>query len=174
MDKSVPALEAERLILRGITWEDADCIVFWRSDRNTYRYFQVPHKLSKKEHMAWYENEYVTDDDRFQWVGIRKDTGEKIGVFGVKRDRIKRQEAEISYLLDKQSRRLGFAGEAVQRIMEWCMDNGMTSLKAMVHEENRDSIGFIERMGFCRNGHTGCFILYGRQILVRGGTRPIE
>lgn len=165
----MPPLKTKRLILQGITSEDADRIVRWRSDRSVYRYFQAPHKLSKEEHMAWYENKYVTDDDRFQWVGIRKDTGEKIGVFGVKRDRIIRQEAEISYLLDKQSRRFGFAGEAVQRIMEWCMDHGMTSLKAMVHEENEDSIRFIERMGFCKNGQSGCFILYRKQNLARGG-----
>lgn len=167
--KKVSLLETERLTLREIAPEDGDCIVLWRSDRNVYRYFQAPHRLSKEEHMAWYENEYVTDDHRFQWVGARKDTGEKIGVFGVKRDRTKGREAEISYLLAGESRGCGFGSEAVKRIMEWCMENGMTSFKAMVHEENLDSIGFIERMGFCKSGQTGCFILYRRQILARGG-----
>ena len=171
--KIVPLLETERLALQEITPEDADRIVLWRSDRSVYRYFQAPHRLSKEEHMAWYENEYVTDDDRFQWIGARKDTGEKIGVFGVKRDRANGQEAEISYLLDRQSRCCGFAGEAIKKIMEWCMENGMTSFKAMIHEENRDSIGFVERMGFCKDRQEGCFILYRRQILARGGIGPI-
>lgn len=48
------------------------------------------------------------------------------------------------------------------------MDNGMTSLKAMVYEENGDSIRFIERMEFCKNGQAGCFILYRREILLGG------
>ena len=48
----MPPLKTKRLILQGITSEDADRIVRWRSDRSVYRYFQAPHKLSKEEHMA--------------------------------------------------------------------------------------------------------------------------
>lgn len=62
----------------------------------------------------------------------------------------------------------------VRRIMEWCIENGMTSLKAMVHEENRDSIGFIERMGFRRDGRMGRFILYGRKFSVWESIEPVE
>lgn len=168
-EKTVPTLETERLLLRGITLEDTKCIVFWRSDGDVYRYFQAPHRLSAEEHTAWYAKEYVTDDARLQWIGFRKDTGEKIGVFGVKRENNRWQEAEISYLLSKQSKGCGFGSEAVRRIMEWCEENGITRLKATVHEENRDSIRFIGRMGFSRNGQAGRFIIYEKRFLSQGG-----
>lgn len=165
LKKKVPRLETERLTLQGIELNDTKHIVLWRSDRDVYQYFQSPHRLSEKEHIAWYEKKYGTDDTWLQWMAYRKDTGGKIGVFGVKREKDRCQEAEISYLLSRQSRHCGFAGEAVKRIMEWCSDNDIVTLKAMVHEENEDSIDFIERMGFCGNGQRGRFIIYEKRLL---------
>ena len=163
-EKMVPTLETERLVLRGITGKDADCIVLWRSDKSVYQYFRSPHRISREEHVSWYEKIYMTDDTRLQWMGFRKDTDEKIGVFGIKREKDKRQEAEISYLLARQSRHCGFGSEAVGSLVRWCKENGIMRIKAVIHEENRDSMRFIESMGFCREGRTECFILYEKRI----------
>lgn len=170
MDKIVPVLETERLTFRGMTLEDTETIVAWRSDRSVYQYFLSPHKLSEEEHTMWYEREYLVDTARMEWICSRKDNGEDIGVFGIKRDKGRREEAEISYLLSEKSRGFGFGAEAVTGITQWCEENGIMRLKAMVHEKNCRSIRFIERMGFCENGKQGQFILYEKEILsVRGG-----
>lgn len=82
MAKNVAELESERLILRGITEDDAPEIVEWRSDPEAYKFFRSPHRITMDEHLAWFRNRYLSNDDRFDWMCFEKSSGSKIGVFG--------------------------------------------------------------------------------------------
>ena len=82
MAKNVAELESERLILRGITEDDAPEIVEWRSDPQAYKFFRSPHRITMDEHLAWFRNNYLSNDNRFDWMCFEKSSGSKIGVFG--------------------------------------------------------------------------------------------
>ncbi len=45
MAKNVAELESERLILRGITEDDAPEIVEWRSDSEAYKFLRSPYRI---------------------------------------------------------------------------------------------------------------------------------
>ena len=82
MAKNVAELESERLILRGITEDDAPEIVEWRSDPEAYKFFRSPHRITMNEHLSWYRNNYLSNENRFDWMCFEKSSGRKIGVFG--------------------------------------------------------------------------------------------
>ena len=82
MAKNVAELESERLILRGITEDDAPEIVEWRSDPEAYKFFRSPHRITMDEHLAWFRNNYLSNDNRLDWMCFEKSSGSKIGVFG--------------------------------------------------------------------------------------------
>ncbi len=82
MAKNVAELESERLILRGITEDDALEIVEWRSDPEAYKFFRSPHRITMDEHLAWFRNNYLSNDNRLDWMCFEKSSGSKIGVFG--------------------------------------------------------------------------------------------
>ena len=170
MKKEVPVIETERLVLFGIRREDAETIVLWRSDPDVYQYFYTPHAITMEEHMTWYNENYLNNPDRMSWMCIQKSTGRRIGIFGIKKDCSTPEEAEISYLLCPDGQHQGYGAEAVEGIIRWCRKEGIHEMKAVIHEKNRASIIFIEKMGFQPVVKEDSFVTYKTCIsLVRGG-----
>lgn len=156
-------LGTERLILRGIEKADAESIVAWRSDPNVYRYFKYPHQIALQEHLQWFFNSYLFNDDRFDWICLEKNNSEKkVGVFGLLRNG---SEAEVNYLLDPSAQHQGYASEAVQALMEYAAENWkVKSILAEIHRENGPSIHFIKSLGFRLKQCKGDFDIYGAEV----------
>ena len=110
MARDLDIIQTERLILRGINETDAIKIVEWRSDPEVYRFFKSPHKITVREHVAWYNNSYLPNENRFDWMCIEQSSGKRIGVFGLVRDE---DLCEVNYLLASEAQHKGFAAPAV-------------------------------------------------------------
>ena len=111
MSGGASRLETERLILREMTEEDAPLIVKWRSDPEVYRYFLSPRPLTAKEHLDWYKNQYLRQNNRVDWIAEEKAAGKPVGVFGIKREKTGDREGEVSYLSVPECRGKGYAAE---------------------------------------------------------------
>lgn len=160
--KIVPELKTLRTVLRDISPRDADFIVSLRSDENICQYFLSPRKISLREHLDWYYNCYIHDDDRMDWIA-RIGANEPIGVFGIKVNRDKR--LEISYLLSPMYYGKGYATECINRLICFCRGSFEShSLIATIHKDNARSVKFIERMGFEIDSRMGDFIVYSKTI----------
>ena len=160
---SAPELNTERLKLTEITEKDAADIVEWRSDPNVYRYFVSPHRITLEEHLDWFRNRYIYDEDRLDWIASYNN--EPIGVFGIKRDHPSSDSAEISYILSPVFYGKGFAGEAVKEIIQFCKKEWKCcKATAEIHKENAASIHFIERLGFVKESENDPFVIYSRKI----------
>lgn len=151
-------IETDRLILREITEEDADDIVRMRSEPDVYRYFKSPHMITIDEHLAWYRNSYMYNDNRIEWICVEKDNDMKIGVFGLI---IIENNAEVSYILKPDARHRGYASEAVTAIIR----NADKTLNikhfiAEIHKENYNSISFVKKIGFRFMKEKGDFVIY--------------
>lgn len=161
MAKNVAELESERLILRGITEDDAPEIVEWRSDPEAYKFFRSPHRITMDEHLSWYRNNYLSNNNRFDWICVDKSSGRKIGVFGAVRDG---KTAEVNYLLAPYAQHKGYASEAVKRIIEYVRSElHIKRVVAEIHRDNAPSIALAERTGFTLESESGDFLLYSSE-----------
>lgn len=157
LGKIINTIETERLLLRGITEDDAAEIVEWRTDPAVYKYFKNPHKITIEEHLKWYYESYLFDDTRFDWLCTEKDTGEKIGVFGLIR---KGNIAEVNYLLSPSAQHKGYAAEGIQRLIQFSVEVwDIHQIIAEIHKDNKASIALVERLGFSRKSD-GEFVVY--------------
>lgn len=162
MAKILDIIETERLMLRGIDEADAETIVLLRSAPDVYKFFKSPHQITIEEHLNWYRNRYLLDDNRFDWVCIEKQSGERIGVFGLNRDA---DIAEINYLLAPDAQHKGYALEAIRRLVDYASKNlGSKQVVAEIHKENKPSIVLIEKLGFILLSKSEPFVIYGIEV----------
>ena len=61
--KVAPLIISKRLSFREITEEDTAFIVKLRSDPDVYRFFLSPKEITAKDHLHWYFNHYVFDEN---------------------------------------------------------------------------------------------------------------
>ena len=161
MAKIVAELESERLILRGITEDDAPEIVEWRSDPEAYKFFRSPHRITMDEHLSWYRNNYLSNENRFDWMCFEKSSGSKIGVFGAVRDG---NTAEINYIVAPYAQHKGYGLEAVRRIIDYVRSElNIKRVIAEIHKDNLPSIALAERTGFTLESELGDFLLYSSE-----------
>ena len=161
MAKNVAELESERLILKGITEDDAPEIVEWRSDPEAYKFFRSPHRITMDEHLSWYRNNYLSNNNRFDWICVDKSSGRKIGVFGAVRDG---NTAEVNYLLATYAQHKGYASEAVKMVIEYVRSElHIKRVAAEIHRDNAPSIALAERTGFTLESESGDFLLYSSE-----------
>ena len=163
--KKAPVLQTARLNLREITEEDTCAIVTLRSDPNVYKYFVLPHQITEKEHLTWYKDNYLFDDNKINWIASDH-ANNLVGVFGVKRETKDSKEAEVSYILSPKQYGRGYAAEAVNRLIQFCLEEWRcVYVTAVVHEANSDSIRFAEKLGFEVKRKRGSFIFYKKKCM---------
>lgn len=170
MRKNINSLETDRLMLREIEKSDASFVVRLRSDPQVYQYFLSPRPITEEDHLRWYFRSYRKDHNRIDFIVVEKGSGEKIGVFNIKRDSGSMYCSEIGYLLDKSAQGKGYAKEGIKRLMifskvEWeCRQTVFH-----IHEQNIVSRTLAERLGFTVNGKEGNFMLYQIDLENMGG-----
>lgn len=155
----------ERLRLREIQETDADLLVGWRTRPEVYRYFVNAHPIRREEHLKWFWETYLPDADRIDWLGCKKENGNPVGVFGVKRVGMDGQTAELSYLLDPREYHKGYAQEVLRALLEWSQNYGnVKTAIAEIHKENEASLRLIEKLGFAKKEKRGSFLLYEKKL----------
>ena len=157
-------LNTERLLLREIIESDTDRIVQWRSEADVYCFFRSPHALAKEEHLKWFREIYLVDDEQISFIVVEKELCKKIGIVGIKR--IQKDCAEVSYLLDKTAQGKGYASEAVQRLIEFSAEYwNCTKVAAEIHKENFASAKMIQKLGFQKKRVQGNFEVFERKVV---------
>lgn len=160
MASELPCLKTNRLTLNNISLEDTADIVAWRSDPKIYCYFLSPHPIKEEEHINWFKNRYLQDDDRCDWMAF-DDKNEPVGVFGIRRECSDSVEAEVSYILAPNKKGKGYAREAVLKLIEYATKVWNTKIIiAEIHIENKDSIRFAKNLGMKITSIKGNFCTY--------------
>lgn len=161
-------LEGENIILEAFTLEHAEQLVAWRNDENIIRYFLNPKPLKMKDHLNWFNNSYLSDGDRIDFVITDKKGGEAAGTAGIKN--IASKNVELSYAIGNFNMRgKGFAKEAVNMLMSYAKNEfGANKATALIHEENAPSRGFILNLGFNytgeRYGENPKFMVFSKDL----------
>ncbi len=163
-EKTVPVLFSKRLSLREITERDTDFIVSLRSNPDVYRFFIFPHQVTKEEHIKWYFDSYLYNENRLDWIAF-SETGKAVGIFGVKRENKSASDAEVSYILSPDDYGKGYASEAIERLIDFCKSEWKCNIvSAEIHQDNMKSIRFAEQLRFKKISQNGNFFRFERQI----------
>ena len=163
MARGLDTIETDRLLLRGINESDAKLIVQWRSVPEVYQYFKSPHQISYEEHMNWYNNRYLDNNNRFDWICIEKDSGKRIGVFGLYKTDDKK--VEINYLLSPEGQHKGYAAEVIMGLIGY--SSKMWNVKqvvAEIHKDNQPSLALVKKLGFKFISLKDSFFTYGIEV----------
>lgn len=159
----MPDIETKRLTLKEITEKDTEVVIMLRSNPDVYKYFLSAHEITAIEHIKWFKNQYLYDENRFEYIARIRENNITIGVFGIKK--IEEKVVEISYILNQLYRGKGYAHEAVFALLgfvkeEWECKTAI----AKIHKDNKASIHFAENSGFNSVLQEGNFVTYSKQL----------
>ncbi len=155
-------IETERLILREISLADVSEIVLWRSNPEVYCYFKEPHKITKKEHVLWYLKKYLFNNNRIDFICLEKESGDKIGVFGVV---LNSDSVEVNYLLSPEAQHKGYANEAIKQLISYSKEIwSIDYITAEIHKDNKASISVAKKIGFEEYRSDGDFLIFRIEV----------
>lgn len=152
--RDIPTLETDRLILRKILPEDeADMYEYSRNPETSKYLLWEPHSSREytRAHIRYLQKEYQ-EASFFDWALILKENGKMIGTCGFTEIYEKKKTAEVGYVIAPDFHRMGYAPEALARIMEYGFS--VLKLKALsgrFMEDNLASQKVLMRLGFREN-----------------------
>ena len=151
---SVPRLETERLLLRALTWEDAQPLRAILGDAEVM--YAWGHAFTDEDIHAWLEEcfERYGREGFAYLAAVEKETGALAGVIGPLVERIEGEEhIGVGYILAKAAWGKGFAAEGARA----CMEYAFTALHAprvvaVIRPENVASRRVARSLGMCEAG----------------------
>ena len=154
--KSFP-LETKRLILRPFAARDADAFARYRSDPDIARYqdWQSPVTLEQaRAFIASLSDPALASPGEWYQVALeQKTTGQLVGDCAFQVLAEDRQQAEIGFSLAREFHGLGFATEAVTRLLDYLFANlRLHRVRANCDPENQASARVLARAGMRHEG----------------------
>lgn len=133
----------QRVTLRGAVDDDARRLLVWRNDVDAVRFSVSGRPVTAEDHKRWFASRRDDPQGRL-WIAeeggtpvgqVRVDVTDGVGV--------------VSVAVAPEHRRRGI-GSAILRAMvaEITADDGVRTLRAVVHPDNAQSIRAFERAGF--------------------------
>lgn len=150
-----PILETDKLILREITFDDAEAIFACFSNELVTRYYgQEP--LQKIEQAVAFVDHFAKiyrEKRGIRWGIELKGTNGIIGTIGFNNWSPKHKKAEIGYELHPDHWRKGYASEAVQAVQSYGFQHlDLNRIGAIVFTENEASSSMLLKLGFQKEG----------------------
>lgn len=150
----VIALPSPRLLLRSMTPADWPLFYALHQDPVVIRY--VCDALSETQIRQRFDSRLqpwtVHHPDMMALTIQRQDNAAAIGVIGLRSDWANKQ-AEVGFLLSPSQQGQGFAGEALQRLLQFALhDCGYHKLLATVTAGNEPSLKLLQKHGFVQEG----------------------
>ena len=147
-------IDTKRLIIRPYNLSDLEPSYRLMQDKELYRFleFDVLSYEEYQELFRWllesYEVSYE-EEFKYSFAVILKETGQVIGWCGIGILEFSKPDKEVYYLIGKEHWRKGYAFEAMQSFVKYCLENlGQQRVVAKVDPENIASKKIIEKLGF--------------------------
>lgn len=151
----LPAVEGERIRLRGFRADDLDAFFAVHADPDVMRYWSFPAWTEIAQARERFANACAGHDpERLLCWAIAERADDRL-IGGVTLFAIDRAQgrAEIGYALRSDQWGRGLAREALQLALTHAFDTlGLRRVEADIDPRNSASCGLAERMGFVREG----------------------
>lgn len=140
--KQLPTLETERLIIREITDDDIQHIIpIIRVEGLTATNLEEAKVLMDKI------NAKYKAQNLLNWGMVFKETNEMVGSCGYYRG-FENNIGEIGYIIMPQFRRMGFAVEASQALIDYGFKTlKLSNISAYTTDDNEGSIAVLKKLG---------------------------
>lgn len=152
-----PTLETKRLVLRKLSIDDLNEILFLRSDENILRFIgKEPAKdLNEAEDFLNRINKGIKENESILWGITLKDQTEKlIGTICYWNIGKQNYRAEIGYVLNPEYWRKGIMKEAIEKVLDYGFNEmKLHSVEARINVQNLPSALILEATGFIKEGH---------------------
>jgi ribosomal-protein-alanine N-acetyltransferase len=163
-----PILDTPRVILRPLTLEDADTILFLRSDIRTIQYLDrdpMRSILEAREHIAFLNAGFL-NSDCIIWGIELKATGKLIGTIAYHRLDKPHYRAELGYMIHPDYWRKGYMSEVLKMVIDYGFQAMRChTLEAQVNPHNMASIQILQKFNFVREAYFKENYLYNGQFL---------
>ena len=143
-----PSIEAEHLLLRPVTLDDAEAMFEYASDRENTRYtFPTNQSLEEtKNNIA----QFYLANPLGRWGIELKDNGKFIGTIDLHKIDPFLKKSAIGYIINKKYWNQGLATEANRAVIELAFEKiGMNKLTALHDKDNPASGKVMEKSGMC-------------------------
>ncbi len=146
-----PVLNTERLILRGLSLDDAPLFSdFYASDHS--RFYGGPAGAEQSWRFLSMYTGHWTLRGYGPFAMQRRDTGDSIGMCGPWYPD-GWPEAELTYFLRADQSGQGFAGEALNAVLAWVFGTlGWTTTMSAIRSDNLPSLALAKRCGAVADG----------------------
>lgn len=143
------AIETERLVLRPLTFDDADALSVVLGDAETMRWYPAP--FDRDGVVGWIEKQRGRyEDDGFGLLGVEERvTGELLGDCGPMTQLVEGEpHVELGWHVRRDRWGEGIATEGGAACREWCWANlDVDHLISLIRPENRQSWRVAEKLG---------------------------
>jgi len=154
--KGTAVLEAERLVLRRHTLDDAEAVFNnWASDPEVTRYLKwLPHEsIDVSREWCRLRVDSHADDDDYNWIIVLRSSGEPIGSIGVVALDEKIRSVTVGYTLGKAWWNRGYASEALSAVVKFLFEEvGVNRVEARYDPRNQSSGKVMLRAGLVFEG----------------------
>jgi Acetyltransferases, including N-acetylases of ribosomal proteins len=150
-------LETERLRLRYFTADDADRLVELDSDPEVMRYITYGAATPRADYVdtylpRWFDI-YARQPGLGYFAAELRDTGEFLGWFHLRDDRIEPEYVELGYRLRRGAWGRGYASEGGRALLRHGFDTlGLERISARTLTRNLASQRVMQKCGFVRAG----------------------
>ncbi|MFS0672162.1 GNAT family N-acetyltransferase [Ornithinibacillus sp. 179-J 7C1 HS] len=155
VEVTFPEIETNRLRLRKIEIEDAECILRYLSDSDVMEYYGLPPFNSieqAKREIEWYDKIFQRQTG-IRWGITLKGDNKVIGSCGFLNWLSDHHRVDIGYELDKKYWGMGIASEALRAVLAYGFESlDIQRVQALIEPPNLASIHLVEKHGFHREG----------------------
>lgn len=148
-----PTLNTDRLVLRQLEWNDAEIIYNYQSNKENFKYVDMPIYTSIEE-AENYINRMITGVANNKWIiwAIADVNSNKIlGTICLWNISTVQQKAELGYGLYPGNLRKGIMTESLKKVVEYGFNSmGLKEIEAYTNSLNSKSIALLERNKFCK------------------------
>lgn len=156
-------LESKRLILRPISLDVINEVFEYRSNAEVNKYQGwIPGSRAEVEDFINKTSMQINEPGTwFQFVIVEKPTQRIIGDLGIHFPDDDHKQAELGITLHKDFQKLGYATEAMKRIIDFLFfELHKRRIVTSIDPANENSIRLVERIGFLKQTHTSDTIYY--------------
>jgi len=148
LPSSLPVLETQHLLLRGVAIADMPDLHAIYGDPEVMRYASDPAFTHQREYVQTVASieRYLREDQGIEWGIVLKSSGILVGVVGL--HNFEGVQAEIGCLLARAYWGQGLMREAVLAVMKFAPGIGLTRLDAEIDAGNTRSERLFAGLGF--------------------------
>jgi ribosomal-protein-alanine N-acetyltransferase len=146
-----PSLNTQRLFLRELQTEDAEQVLFLRSNKEVTKFIkrQIPTKIQDAVDFIDKIQLGYSKKETINWVICLTDNPKMIGSICLWNYSLDRKTAEVGYDLNPSFQNLGIMTEALQAVLHFGFDTlQLDKIKAFTHYANENSKNLLTKNAF--------------------------